>query len=162
MSVMKDIDAERELTLRRADAADAIALADLFLRARRAAVPAIPANVHTDAEVHRWMRDVVVARQQTWAVEDRGGALVAILALDGDEVDLLYVDPDLTGQGIGGRLLRFAQECSPTGLSLWAFQSNHGARRFYERHGFVAAEYTDGQGNEEQAPDVRYVWGDHD
>ena len=154
-------DAGPKLALRRADAADAVALGDLFLRARRAAVPAIPPNVHTDAEVHGWMRDVVVARRETWVVEDHG-ALVAILALDGDEVDLLYVDPDLTGHGIGSRLVRFAQELRPTGLSLWAFQSNHGSRRFYERHGFVAAEYTDGHGNEERAPDVRYVWGDHD
>jgi GNAT superfamily N-acetyltransferase len=158
---MKDVDTDSELTVRRADTADAVVLGELFLRARRAAVPAIPANVHTDTEVHQWMRDVVVARQETWVVEDQG-APVAILALDGDEVDLLYVDPDRTGHGIGTRLLRLAQERRPIGLSLWAFQSNHGARRFYERHGFVAAEYTDGHGNEEQAPDVRYVWGDHD
>ena len=40
---------------------------------------------------------------------------------------------------------------------LWTFQSNHGARRFYERHGFVAVQHTDGD-NEEGAPDVRYEW----
>ena len=34
----------------------------------------------------------------------------------------------------------------PTGLQLWAFQSNERARRFYERHGFVAVELTDGSG----------------
>lgn len=37
-------------------------------------------------------------------------------------------------------------------------QVNESARRFYERHDFVAAEYTDGHGNEEREPDVRYVW----
>jgi hypothetical protein len=31
------------------------------------------------------------------------------------------------------------------------------ARRFYERHGFVAEATTDGD-NEEGAPDVRYRW----
>jgi hypothetical protein len=30
--------------------------------------------------------------------------------------------------------------------------------RFYERHGFVEAERTDGRRNEERAPDIRYVW----
>ena len=42
-------------------------------------------------------------------------------------------------------------------MQLWAFQSNTGALRFYERHGFVAVEETDGD-NEERAPDVRMVW----
>ena len=37
------------------------------------------------------------------------------------------------------------------------FQKNEGARRFYERHGFTAVEWTDGD-NEEGAPDVRYRW----
>lgn len=158
---MEHVDANAELELRRADAADAVALADLFLRARRAAVPAIPSGVHTDDEVRRWMSDVVVARRETWVAEARG-ALVAMLVLDGDDLDQLYVDPGLTGGGIGSSLVLFAQSRRPDGLSLWTFQSNHGARRFYERHGFVAAEYTDGRGNEERARDVRYVWGGHD
>jgi len=35
---------------------------------------------------------------------------------------------------------------------------NGPAQRLYERHGFVAVERTDGAGNEECEPDVRYVW----
>jgi ribosomal protein S18 acetylase RimI-like enzyme len=46
----------------------------------------------------------------------------------------------------------------PHGLWLWTFQTNTGARRFYERHGFVAVDETDGSANEERAPDVRYAW----
>jgi hypothetical protein len=30
--------------------------------------------------------------------------------------------------------------------------------RFYQRHGFVPVERTDGAGNEEREPDVRYQW----
>jgi putative acetyltransferase len=41
-------------------------------------------------------------------------------------------------------------------LRLWTFQRNAGARRFYERNGFAAVELTDGLGNEEREPDVRY------
>ncbi|CAA9412428.1 MAG: hypothetical protein AVDCRST_MAG35-1509, partial [uncultured Quadrisphaera sp.] len=44
------------------------------------------------------------------------------------------------------------------GLALWTFASNVAAQRFYERHGFVAGDRTDGSGNEERAPDVRYAW----
>ena len=41
-------------------------------------------------------------------------------------------------------------------VDLWTFQRNAGARRFYERNGFVAMEFTDGASNEEREPDVRY------
>jgi hypothetical protein len=41
-------------------------------------------------------------------------------------------------------------------IRLYTFQANAGARRFYERHGFVPIEFTDGQANEERCPDVLY------
>ena len=42
------------------------------------------------------------------------------------------------------------------GRVVYTFQANAGARRFYERHGFVPVEFTDGQANEERCPDVLY------
>ena len=82
---------------------------------------------------------------------------MALLVLTDDWVDQLYVDPDRTGAGVGCRLLGVAKERRPQGLQLWTFRANHGARRFYERHGFIAVETTDGD-NEERAPDARYEW----
>jgi GNAT superfamily N-acetyltransferase len=73
-------------------------------------------------------------------------------------VEQLYVDPEHTGAGIGSRLIELAKDRSPAGLQLWTFQANEGARRFYERHGFTVVELTDGAGNEEHQPDVRYAW----
>ncbi|HEY1625475.1 MAG TPA: MmcQ/YjbR family DNA-binding protein [Streptosporangiaceae bacterium] len=58
-----------------------------------------------------------------------------------------------------GRLLDLAKRRRPGGLQLWTFESNVRARRFYARHGFTVEERTDGSGNEERAPDMRYVWG---
>src|SRR5450759_310894 len=84
--------------------------------------------------------------------------LVRLLFLSACWVDQLYVDPYRTGLGIGTRLLSLAKERSPEGLELWTFASNHRARHFYQRHGFVMAEETDGAGNEEGAPDIRYSW----
>ncbi len=43
-------------------------------------------------------------------------------------------------------------------LDLWTFQSNIGAQRFYNRHGFLEVMRTDGAGNEERSPDIRYRW----
>jgi hypothetical protein len=41
-------------------------------------------------------------------------------------------------------------------LRLYTFQCNQGARRFYERHGFIAVAFGDGSSNEEGEPDIRY------
>ena len=142
--------------LRRAVESDAPAMADLYLRARRSAEPTIPPMVHSDAETHEWMAGQVEALDVWAAVE--AGRIVGLLVLAGDWLEQLYLEPDATGRGIGTVLVDHAKQVRPEGLQLWTFESNLGARRFYERHGFVEAERTDGAGNEEGAPDIRYVW----
>jgi ribosomal protein S18 acetylase RimI-like enzyme len=61
------------------------------------------------------------------------------------------------GQGIGSDLLRQAQAAAPA-LTLWTFQANTGAQRFYLRHGFREALRTQGEANDEGLPDIRYEW----
>jgi GNAT superfamily N-acetyltransferase len=68
----------------------------------------------------------------------------------------MAVDPALVGNGIGSFLLAHAIRTSAPPIRLYTFQANRGARRFYERHGFIAVEFTDGQANEERCPDVLY------
>jgi ubiquinone/menaquinone biosynthesis C-methylase UbiE len=122
-------------------------------------VPAIPPSVHDDDDIRRYVATVLFVRDAVWVATDADGdgAILGFLALDGDDVDQLYLEPSRTGEGIGTALLEQAKRERPEGLQLWAFQSNTGARRFYERHGFVADRFTDGD-NEEGAPDVHYVW----
>ncbi len=43
-------------------------------------------------------------------------------------------------------------------IRLWTFQRNMPARRFCERHGFMAERQTDGARNEEREPDMLYYW----
>ena len=146
--------------IRRGGRADARAAADLYLRARAAALRAgsIPAGVHDDDDVRGYFASHIVEDCELWVAEE-DGALAGILVLDGDMVDQLYVEPRLTGRGIGSALLAVAKRERPEGLRLWTFQSNAGAQRFYERHGFVAVRRTDGRDNEERAPDVLYAYG---
>jgi GNAT superfamily N-acetyltransferase len=145
--------------IRRGGPRDARAAADLYLRAREAALRAgsMPAGVHGDDDVRGYFASHVVEACELWVAEHEG-ALAGILVLDGDFVDQLYVEPGLTGRGIGSALLAVAKRERPQGLQLWAFQTNTGARRFYERHGFVEVRQTDGRDNEERAPDVLYQY----
>lgn len=145
-------------SIRRAGARDAAAIADLLIRARRAAADTIPAMVHSDDEVRWWVREIVLPEREVWLAEDADGRPLGVLVLEQDWIDQLYVDPAVTGTGLGSRLVDLAKSCRPAGLQLWTFQSNIGAQRFYRRHGFTEAERTDGSGNEEKAPDIRFVW----
>ena len=145
-------------TTRRAGPDDAEAVAGVLVRSRRAAVGAIPPPVHPDAEALEWVTSVVIPEREVWLTEDTGRRPLAVLVLDGDWVDQLYVEPGFTGHGLGSRLLDLAKSRRPDGLQLWTFETNTAAQRFYLRHGFVEAERTDGAGNEEKAPDIRFVW----
>ncbi|MFF7131616.1 GNAT superfamily N-acetyltransferase [Streptomyces sp. SAI-126] len=144
------------VVIRRATAADASAAAEVYLRSFTAALPTVT-RPRSDDEVRAYIRDVVVPLRETWvAVAEE--QVVGLMVLADDLVSQLYLDPDWRGRGIGDRFVALAKERSPQGLSLWTFQVNKPAHRFYERHGFVEAERTDGSGNEEREPDVRYVW----
>lgn len=104
-----------------------------------------------------WVADVLLPGTESWVAED-GAEAIGFMALGHASIEQLYLLPAWTGRGIGSRLVRLAQERRPAGLELWTFQVNEAARRFYGRHGFRAEELTDGAGNEERQPDVRYVW----
>ncbi|MGW1803824.1 N-acetyltransferase family protein [Streptomyces sp. NPDC002078] len=146
-----------EVVLRRAVAADARAAADVYLRSFDTALPTV-VRPHTDDEVREYIRDVVVPFRETWVAEAADGGIVGLMVLDGELLSQLYLDPEWRGRGVGDRFVALAKERSPDGLNLWTFQVNRPAHRFYERHGFAAVEFTDGSGNEEREPDVRYVW----
>ncbi|WP_329226819.1 GNAT family N-acetyltransferase [Streptomyces canus] len=144
------------VVIRRATDSDASATADVYLRSFTAALPTV-VRPRSDDEVRTYIRDVVVPSRETWvAVAEE--QVVGLMVIAGDLLSQLYLDPDWRGRGIGDQFVALAKERSPRGLSLWTFQVNKPAHRFYERHGFVEAERTDGSGNEEREPDVRYVW----
>jgi GNAT superfamily N-acetyltransferase len=146
------------VTLRRAGLDDGRAVADVLIRSRRAAIGSIPPPVHSDDEIREWIKNVVIPEREVWVAASGDGQVLAMLVLDGGWLDQLYVDPGWTGNGLGSHLVQLAKSRRPAGLQLWTFVTNQAARRFYERHGFVVAELTDGSGNEEKQPDVRYVW----
>lgn len=142
--------------MRPATAADAPEIAEVFLAARRDALPYLP-KVHSDDETRRWIPDVVMARSEVW-VARLDGKTVGFVSVVGDRVDHLYIQPGYYRQGIGDRLLAKAKALSPDRLRLFTFQRNERACAFYEARGFVAIDFTDGSGNEEKEPDVLYEW----
>ncbi len=144
------------IQVRRAAEGDAEAIAEIHVTARREAMPWLPV-LHTEAETREWVANIVLPHQEV-RVAEVDGRIVGYSARDGAELNDLYVGPRYQGRGAGTALLHAAMAASPGQLLLWTFQRNDDARRFYERHGFEAIELTDGAGNEEREPDVRYRW----
>ena len=144
------------IELRRATEEDADAAADVFISSRRTALPTVNFP-YADEDVRRYVRDIFIGRTEAWLATD-GDEVLAVMSLKPGWVEQLYVATDRQGEGIGRQLLDLAKERSAGELQLWTFQVNARARRFYERNGFTIAEMTDGAGNTEREPDIRYAW----
>ncbi|MFF5210324.1 GNAT family N-acetyltransferase [Streptosporangium sp. NPDC000396] len=141
--------------IRRAVPGDADRITEVFLaaRGRMAYLP----RLHTDEETAAWITGVVIPRHEVWVAEPHG-RVAGFAALSDEWLEHLYVAPDAQGLGLGSALLAQAKKVRPSLLSLYVFQQNTGARRFYERHGFVLTALGDGGDNEERLPDARYRW----
>jgi GNAT superfamily N-acetyltransferase len=113
--------------------------------------------LHTVEEDRRFIENIILKECEVIVAEGDPG-IVSFLALNGEEIRLLYSHPDFVGSGAGSLLLDAVKKSSVAALELWCFQANERARRFYEERGFRAVRFTDGRDNEEKVPDVRYRW----
>lgn len=153
-----EIRLKADLALRTATSIDASAVADVLIQSRAAYLPFAP-SAHPPDEVRTWVAErliptgaVTVAQHQSQVV----GVLAISRIQEVSWINQLYLRPGWVGQGIGTRLLEHAHRLLPRPIRLYTFQANVGARRFYERNGYLAIEFTDGQTNEERCPDVLY------
>lgn len=144
------------IAIERASPRDAGEIAALYLASRAEALPYLR-RVHSDDEVRGWIAHVRLATGETWVARE-AGRILGFLCLDGEDLDQLYLLPGQFRRGIGSLLLAKARERSPERLHLFTFQRNHGARAFYERHGFRLVDLNDGARNEEGEPDALYEW----
>lgn len=130
-------------------------LALLYRATVRRHLPFLP-ELHTPQEERIWFCERLFTDFDVWVAQD-GKTLLGYIAFRGGFINHLFLDADRLGQGVGSALLALAKE-EYAELSLWTFQQNTRARAFYERHGFTALRFTDGEDNEEHMPDVFYVW----
>lgn len=143
---------------RAATVADASAVAEVMITSRRAHQPFAPL-AHDEADVRRWVRNTLLPTHRVLLAccdKDVVGFIATHAAGGVAWIDQLHFAPGHTGLGGGSVLLQQALAQLPRPVRLYTFQPNSGARRFYERHGFQAIEFSDGSGNEERCPDVLY------
>nr|WP_139378430.1 GNAT family N-acetyltransferase [Mesobacillus jeotgali] len=82
--------------------------------------------------------------------------VVGLIAYSNNEISQLYIHIDYQGCGIGQILLDRAKKQSCGRLTLFTFEINEKAHRFYEKNGFTIVGR--GHENEEDLPDIEYEW----
>ncbi|MDO8753998.1 MAG: GNAT family N-acetyltransferase, partial [Anaerolineales bacterium] len=117
------------------------AITRLWFEAETAAMPKLMARMgHKLEDAREYFLRAVVAEDQIWVYE-RDGAALGFLAIQGEFIDRLYVDPAYHRQGIGQALLMKARELLPKHMWLYTHVANKMARAFYEKNGFVAEKF---------------------
>jgi ribosomal protein S18 acetylase RimI-like enzyme len=86
--------------------------------------------------------------------------VVGMIAFNENEINQLYIHMDYQGKGLGRKLLELAKANSKGRLTLYTFEINHKAQRFYENSGFKIIGR--GYENEENLDDIKYEWVDSD
>ena len=72
--------------------------------------------------------------KELWVAEEDGRS-IGFIGMDGSEIDMLFVDPDWHGRGVGTRLLEMVSEDRPR-LTVSCNEQNPQGLAFYEARGF--------------------------
>lgn len=139
------------MEIRKALVTDAEAIARIARTARESEMPYLP-DLHTPAEDLAFFESEIGSSDCQVALLD--GQVVGFGCVREGWLNHLYIAPDSQGQGAGSALL--AHFCDSV-EQFWVFARNTKARKFYLSRGFVEVEETDGSGNEEKEPDVRFA-----
>src|SRR5215831_6778675 len=164
------------LTFRKARPTDAEGVARIYVEAWRDTYPLVLptrvlAGMTVEGQTARWRNAIsIAAREAVYVVENEKGAVLGMTSLGrardsglgyDAEIYTLYVDPVLTGRGIGRALLSGAfvalAERGYTRCVIWAHAKNP-ARFFYEAMGgkLIAERTTSMMGS--PVPEVAFGW----
>src|SRR4051794_27132440 len=94
------------IDVRPARASDGAAVAEVYLRSFRTAMPSIRLT-HGDDEVRHWIATTVLpgADTETWVAEAPDGSVVGMMVLGHDTIEQLYLLPEAQGAGLGNRFI---------------------------------------------------------
>lgn len=122
------------ITIRPYTAADLARVISAWENAARIAHPFVTEDF-MDRE-RRKIPDLYLPNADTWVAEVEG-TVVGFIAMMGNEVGAIFVEPDHQGRGVGQALMNKVRTLHDE-LEVEVFEANHIGRRFYERYGFTS------------------------
>ncbi|QDS35156.1 acetyltransferase [Brevibacillus brevis] len=91
-----------------------------------------------DIEFYKNMvKNEALSAVEVWMEINEKKEPVGFIGLDGTKIEMLFVDPEYHGKGIGSRLLEHAERKYGPHLKVDVNEQNEGAHAFYKRYGFV-------------------------
>jgi ribosomal protein S18 acetylase RimI-like enzyme len=149
-----------DLTIRQAELGDAAEIASVYIASRKLLQAYAPLT-HSDKAIVDWVANTLIPScDVTTALMNHKiiGLCVTSHEKGFNWINQLYVHPQYINQGVGTALLKSTLRKLQASVRLYTFQANANASRFYEQHGFVAIEFSDGANNEERAADILYEY----
>ena len=131
------------MRLRPAVPEDMATTADIWHRAWHVAHPGHVPDGLTAGRTLEAFHERTPSRVEDTTVAEVDGRVVGFTMVSGDELEQLFVDPDLHGAGIAAPLLAAGEvQIAAAGYDVaWlaVVEGNARARRFYEKHGWYDA-----------------------
>jgi putative acetyltransferase len=91
-----------------------------------------------DIEFYRQLVQGGALREvEIWVALNDTEQPAGFIGLDGTKIEMLFVDPDDHGKGIGSRLIKHTECLKGSRLQVDVNEQNDGACAFYKRYGFV-------------------------
>jgi putative acetyltransferase len=144
------------ITLRPYRPDDAYAVVTLWWDSWHSIRPGLQ-HPHSLADFRARWAGQMVSRHEIVVADDDGAVVgFAVADVSDRELSQLFVDRHRKRQGLGRRLLAWAQDVMPQGFTLQTLVDNATSRAFYERHGLVAGETRINRVNGMQT--IEYRW----
>jgi putative acetyltransferase len=137
--------AHPKMALRPFLAEDTPLLAEIF----RAAIAELTGDDYSEAQLEAWAS---AAEDETGFGNKLAGALTLIATMEGspvgfaslagkDKIDMLYVHPAVSGQGVGAMLIDALEKLAGSrGVAKLSVDASDSARGFFEKRGYVAQQ----------------------
>ncbi|WJQ83087.1 GNAT family N-acetyltransferase [Brevibacillus brevis] len=97
-------------------------------------------NFLTDKDIQFYLHIVqngALQAVEVWVELNGNKEPTGFIGLDGTKIEMLFVDPEYHGQGIGSRLIKHAEKIKGSNLQVDVNEQNEGAFAFYKWYGFV-------------------------
>ncbi|MFD0696361.1 acetyltransferase [Paenibacillus sp. GCM10027628] len=88
---------------------------------------------------HDMVKNGALKEVEIWVEFNEKAEPTGFIGLNGTKIEMLFVDPQYHGKGIGSRLINHAIKIKGSNLQVDVNEQNDGAYAFYKRLGFVQA-----------------------